>query len=167
MVKASVTQRSGESTATCQAEIRPFIPLPMDELRKVSSTYGPKIVAYCQANLGKKVGDGECWTLGRLSFESAGCAPPISKNFGQEIPLSEAAPGDVLQMESCVFEYPDGRKAMAGFPDHTAVVCDYPRGNVIPVLEQNPKPVSYGSYDFTGLKSGSFKLYRALPPQYK
>jgi hypothetical protein len=99
------------------------------------------------------------------AFKHAGCAPPITYNFGQEIPLETALPGDILQFKSCVFVFPNGSKQMAGFPDHTAVVVGPAQNGLrIPVLEQNPKPVSSGIYEFSGLKSGTVKLYRALPP---
>lgn len=163
-IEMVISQKSGQSRASGQATIKPFIPLSEDELNECSRKYGPAIVAFCKANQGARVGDGECWSLGKHAYEHAGCSLPIGKNFGQVIQLEQVRPGDVLQFESCVFEFPDGSKQYAGMPDHTAVVTNAANGLCIPVLEQNPKPVSPGVYDFSGLKSGTVIAFRPIPP---
>ena len=71
-------------------------------------------------------------------------------------------PGDVLQFKSCVFHFPGGSKT-AGSPDHTAIVKNRISGNNFEVYEQNPNPVSVGSYDLDNVSSGEWKGYRSIP----
>jgi len=59
---------------------------------------------------------------------------------------------------------PDGSTQSAGAPDHTAIVAKVVDDGTIHVLEQNPKPCSYGKYNFKYLVSGSAVCYRVIPP---
>ena len=163
VVKLKITQRSGEPQATCEATIEEFQTLSERQLIQAAKDYGPKIVDFCEKNFGKRVGDGESWTLAKMALESAGCAPAISFNFGQEVVLKNAEPGDILHFKNALFQFPNGTTENAGSPDHIAVCVGTMHGSLIPVFEQNPKPCSPGSYDFSCLKSGSVTVYRPIP----
>jgi len=115
-------------------------------------------------HVGTRDGNGECWTLGANALKSAGTQDAIGLNFGQEIELSQVYPGDILQFKLCKFVFPGGSKS-AGSPDHTSIVTHKLSNSKFEVLEQNPKPVSVGTYDIGQLTEGTVKAFRPLPKE--
>ena len=92
--------------------------------------FGKAVVQFCASALGRKVGNGECWTLGERALHKAKAAPPDActslsclrlspspagasaaradtawraDNFGDPVEPSEARPGDIMQFTSCRF----------------------------------------------------------------
>lgn len=119
--------------------------------------------------MGTKVGNGECWTLADAAAKAAGAQPPRLHNYGQEIPLADARPGDVMFFRTARFEgsRPDGGTywATAGNPTHTAVVRSV-AGSAVGVYEQNVggvKIVKHGSYKMADKVSGEVSFWRVLP----
>jgi hypothetical protein len=157
-----ITQDSSSPEATLKAVIKPFQPVSQQQLLEYNRQFGPGIVSFAKSNMGKVVGNGECWTLANEAVTVSGAEPPISRNFGQKIPWREALPGDIIQFRECTFTTPNGGTVKAGLPDHTAIITGV-KGDVIEVIEQNPKPVSVGSYPVGGLVKGTFDVYRPLP----
>jgi len=161
-VHLTVEQIQRESNAKLVATVTFFKPLPEEVLNASATCYGPAIVAYAESRIGSRDGNGECWTLGANALKHAGTQAVIGFNFGQEIRFTEVKPGDILQFKECRFVSARGTKT-AGAPDHTAVVRRKIGPNVIEVLEQNPNPVSIGTYDLSQLVSGTLKAFRPLP----
>ena len=123
------------------------------------------IVAWAVAQLGKKVGNGECWTLIAEAFKQVGAEPPRGYVFGREIPLEDATPGDILQFTSARFETARYYKIL-GLPDHTAIIYSI-SGNSTFLLHQNfgSKKVTTLDVDFRNLVSGSVRAYRPAPKE--
>jgi len=121
-----------------------------------------KIVAFAVNNLGRRVGDGECWTLAAEALKQSGAQPPRGYVFGRAISLKEASPGDILQFKTARFETARERKLL-GTPNHTAIVYATRDGKTF-VLHQNfgSKKVTTLDLDFQNLVSGSVIAYRPL-----
>lgn len=160
----TISQKSTEDFAHITGTVQLFVPLSAAQLEYTARENGPKIVRFAESRLGTKVGNGECWTLADEALKAAGVSHTIGTNFGQEITIEGVAPGDVLQMRECVFEFPNGGKVYAGMPDHTAILTSKRAADgSVSVLEQNPSPVKVGNYNFKYLTKGEYKFYRPLP----
>ncbi|QTN33351.1 CHAP domain-containing protein [Akkermansiaceae bacterium] len=121
-----------------------------------------QIVAFCKANLGRQVGNGECWTLANEAFKATGAERPKGQgrvwgkpvDFGKE-PLE---PGDIVEFEAA---------QITGYgttgPNHTAVVVKGGRRGQCTVAEQNwggVKKVRETPLDLGKLVSGKVMAYR-------
>ncbi|MEM7393407.1 MAG: hypothetical protein AAF492_13770, partial [Verrucomicrobiota bacterium] len=119
-----------------------------------------KIVQFARDNMGKQVGNGECWTLANEAYKTAGIRRPGPgmRGWGREIDWTAelAVPGDILEMEHAVF--PGSRSGAA----HTAVIVGCEEKGIVTVLHQNwgRKTVAQGSYNLHNLKSGKVKILR-------
>ena len=120
-----------------------------------------KIVAYAASQIGKQVGNGECWTLGAEALKYAGAQPPREYVFGDEVKLDQAKPGDILQFTSVRLEN-ERMYVLLGTPNHTAVVYSH-TGTRFFILHQNfgNRNVSLLDIDFAQMKQGEVKVYRA------
>lgn len=124
-----------------QKHFPPPTPLGPTDLQKCSDLYGAGIVRFCQGQMGRQVGNGECWTLahdalefvqgvvkpkcmvssgtihGQCTFQSEG-STTISGD------LEDVRQGDIVQYYECKFERrQNGRvvySSSAGAPDHTS-----------------------------------------------
>jgi hypothetical protein len=121
----------------------------------------PRIAAYCVAQKGRKVGNGECWTLADEAFKSTGARRPGSdmRVWGRRVdPAKEAIkPGDVVEFRSARFS--DG--IITGSA-HTAVVVKGGGQESFTIAEQNwgRKTVRFREMSMTTLVSGKVMIYR-------
>jgi len=122
------------------------------------------IIDFCEANLGKKVGDGECSHLAEEAFRSVN-AKPIQFSgktyiWGREVTSGQKVlPGDVVQLEDCKF-------ANSSASHHTQVIRRVLGPKRYEVLEQNAsgrRTVGPGELDLNRLLQGSVKIYRPVP----
>ncbi|MEO5917819.1 MAG: hypothetical protein ABIS50_26540 [Luteolibacter sp.] len=126
-----------------------------------SGNPAPRVAAYCQKQSGKKVGNGDCWTLADEAFKSAGATRPGSdmRVWGREVnPAKEALkPGDVIEFRNAWFS--DGTITGSA---HTAVVVTGGSREKFSIAEQNwgKKNVRIREMDLTKLVSGSVTVYR-------
>lgn len=123
---------------------------------------GQRILQFAISNLGKQVGNGECWTLAADAMKAAGAQPPNGYTFGDEIPLRSIRPGDILQFTTARFDEP-GYYAIMGTPNHTAVVYSI-AGDRVFMLHQNfngKRTVSTFDFSLSSLTSGRLQAYRA------
>lgn len=124
-----------------------------------------KIVAYCKSQVGKQVGNGECWTLADECFKSCGFKRPGNhlREWGRKLDLSRDTPqpGDIAEYRSAKFST-DG---MSG-PEHTAVVTGLAKKKgVLIIAEQNwggVKKVHETELNPAALVSGELMFYRPL-----
>lgn len=120
-----------------------------------------KIAQFAQKTLGKKVGNGECWTLADDAYKAAGVKRPGegSRVWGRELNWDEekVRPGDILELESAQFS--NGGRSAA---NHTAVIIGCKRKGVITVYHQNwgVKKVTTQEFDLKSMTSGKAKIYR-------
>lgn len=129
----------------------------------VATTFNRAILQFATDRQGEQVGNGECWTLAAEAVKAAGARQPIMYNFGAEIPLRSALPGDILQFESALFVRANGWTRM-GYPNHTAIVYTV-EGDRITLLNQNvngSRVVQISVINLGELQSGSITAYRAI-----
>jgi hypothetical protein len=124
-----------------QKHLPPPTPLSPAELERAADLYGAAIVKFCQVNMGRQVGNGECWTLAHDALEHVQTVtmPKVMVSngtiHGQCIYQRDGATtlsgdlemvrlGDIVQYLECKFERrQNGRvvySSSAGAPDHTS-----------------------------------------------
>lgn len=127
-----------------------------------SASVNKKMVSFCEKNVGKKVGNGECWDLAKesLNFSGATWTPPY--DYGNIIlPTKTVLPGDVIQFEKVKIVYPD--KSWKELPHHTAIVYKVLGPGKYVIAEQNSnnkKFVALNEIDLNYVKKGKFTIYR-------
>jgi hypothetical protein len=147
--------------------------LPMPVLAEDDPTVSKAVVKFCEKKVGKKVGDGECWTLARDALAAAGALVPgmdgrDTLDFGRKLDwLETPKPGDVLQFENAEFKFqlPGGKKITASFPHHTAIVSNvnFP---LVELYEQNRSvKVSKTTLNLLGLVKGKMTASRPQPKE--
>jgi hypothetical protein len=132
------------------------------EAERLAAERPGKIASFCKENMGKQVGNGECWTLADEAFKACGAERPAGESrvwgrlvdFGKE-PIE---PGDVVEFRAA---------QITGYgttgPFHTAVVVKGGRRGQCTVAEQNwsgVKKVRETSLNLRGLVSGEVRVYR-------
>jgi hypothetical protein len=146
-----------------------------------------KVLEYARSQRGRRVGDGECTALAVAALRQAGARrlPPYGRDedyvWGEEVPIHEARPGDVLQFRAAVFKgsrrSPGGRRLWTyTFPHHTAIVSGVGQGGagtVLTILHQNAGPskdeakrriVQEGTITLAELQPGGrVRAYRPVP----
>jgi hypothetical protein len=122
-----------------------------------------KVRAFALDHLGRKVGDGQCWTLAAEALIHAGARPAEGYTFGEPIPRGQISPGDILQFKRARFDR-GGRYWQLGLPDHTAIV-EAVQGNVATLLHQNfgSQTVTRLTIDFADQTQGETRAFRPLP----
>ena len=131
---------------------------------KAMSRGARKVVAFVEENKGKKVGNGECWTLADEAYKSSGISRPGSdlRIWGGVVDWQEedVLPGDILELRATKFK--NGQKSA---PEHTAVIMKKgaKKGQVV-VYHQNwgapGKIVSELVFDLGEIVTGEAIIYR-------
>jgi hypothetical protein len=127
-----------------------------------SASVNKNMVAFCEKNVGKKVGNGECWDLAKEALNSAGAAWTPPYEYGNVVlPTKAVLPGDVIQFEKVKIVYPD--KSWKELPHHTAIVYKVLGPGKYIIAEQNSnnkKLVVLNEIDLNYVKKGKFTVYR-------
>jgi hypothetical protein len=129
-------------------------------------TLNQRVLDFAIANLGKQVGNGECWELGAEALAAAGAEPPQGQVFGSAVPLTSMLPGDILEFYQARFVGANYWLALGG-PYHTAIVSDV-QGTSVAMLNQNinnVKLVQVTIIHLTDLRSGTITVYRPMARQ--
>ena len=120
------------------------------------------LVAFCKQNMGKQVGNGECWTLANEAFRSCGLARPGGDNrvWGRLLDLKQEklAPGDIVEYRNAKFS-----NGSSTGPAHTSVVVKGGRRGSATIAEQNwsgHKTVREAPFDSRTLIEGEVMVYR-------
>jgi hypothetical protein len=150
-----------------------------------------RVVQFCQAHIGAKVGDGQCSALAYYALQAAGAKDLNDfKNFPAEgdyvwgkhvytvtarrgraaqnpVGGHRIRPGDVVQYRNATFKGKvNGKPYSFDYGHHTAVVVRMnPRTGVMVVLEQNvngKQIVQQGTIRLQDLRSGWFRVYRPV-----
>lgn len=127
---------------------------------------GRGILNFASNNIGRRVGNGQCWTLAAEAMRAAGAEPPRGYTYGNRIELQEVQPGDILQFKTARFDEP-GYWAIMGSPDHTAVVQSVGRDRIF-ILHQNfggKKIVQTFDLNPNNMSSGRMDAWRPVPRQ--
>lgn len=155
-----------------QRHVNPPKELAINELKKAHKMYGRRIVQFCIDYWGKKVGNGECWSLANEALKSInGCMPSQMRTHGCLVYSTNSADkyadkprkGDIIQYKSCKFV----RKSAVlhiGLPDHTSIIIGF-KGEYIKVAEQNiggVKSVGKGYICLNELIEGEIRIFRPV-----
>jgi hypothetical protein len=141
--------------------------LPAD----AAQTVNPKILQYARSQLGRQVGNGECWTLADQALRYAGARRPGqggygSYVFGKKISRRALQAGDVIQFENVTFVHRGPNSWSSNqFPHHTAIVAAV-SGNRITLLHQNVngrRTVQTGTIDMADFQRGTMTYFRPQP----
>ncbi|MDB4283619.1 hypothetical protein OAF06_03940 [Akkermansiaceae bacterium] len=134
------------------------------EILDTMSHGAKKFADFVETNKGKKVGNGECWTLANEGYKSAGIKRPGNHNriWGRVVDwkTEKFLPGDVLKLKAAKFS--NGQKSG---PEHTAIIMKQGRRKgQMTVYHQNwgkpGKIVSELDFDLKELQSGEAIVYR-------
>lgn len=121
-----------------------------------------KILAFCDANKGKKVGKGECWDLAKEALNSSGATWTPPYIFGKELGKKDVfLSGDIIQFEKVRIEYPDG--AWKDIPHHTAIIYTVNGTNKFTIAEQNANGkrfVQFSEIDLSYIQKGKYTIFR-------
>jgi hypothetical protein len=148
-----------------------------------------KVVRYCQAHLGRKVGSGQCSALAYEALRAAGAkelndfndhpgpgdyvwgkhvctvATRGGKGVRETVGGDRIRPGDVVQFRDASFQGRlKGKPYSWGYGHHTAVVSRMNhRTGVMEILQQNvngQQVVQRGTLRLQDLRSGWLRVYR-------
>lgn len=152
--------------------------------------FNDAVAKYARAQVGEKVGDGDCTTLVQEALREAGARmlhgpePDGEYLWGEVIPsVKDAKPGDIVQFEKVVFY---GRRRVIGdngapairiskttLPHHSAIVSAVgPKGKTLTILHQNAagpdgqplKIVQESTLIMSERqKGGTLRIYRPVP----
>jgi hypothetical protein len=126
------------------------------------------VLAFAQAHLGQKMGNGQCWTLADQALLAAGGQRPGQDGyglyqFGRPLQSGEAMlPGDIMQFFNARFAEPGGTYEM---PLHTAIIQKV-QGTTVTLLNQNVngrQVVIPTTLDLAGKTQGTVTTYRPQP----
>ncbi|KAH3663600.1 hypothetical protein OGAPHI_005001 [Ogataea philodendri] len=180
--------KAGDPAQSADHETK-FVPPPQASkalLDEGAAVYGEHVAGWSEAQKGKKVGDGECWTLahealkrgcGKHAFISSGLVHGAllgtivvndkKPKFQKEPVSSNIQRGDILQFKDCCIRYPN-KALFYGSPDHTSVVTHVTGSVELPkvdVLHQNvngEKVVILETLELDKLVEGEVKVYRPV-----
>jgi hypothetical protein len=128
-----------------------------------TSDLNMKVLEFAQKNLGKQVGNGQCWTLAAEALAYAGAQPANGYVFGDVVALSQAEPGDIMQFYN-VHLVGAGYWMVLGAPHHTAIIQSID-GQQITMLNQdvnNNLRVQVSVINLADYVSGTITVYRPV-----
>ena len=121
-----------------------------------------KIVEFAVQNMGKKVGDGQCWGLANLAYRHAGIRHRGGYVWGRRIhwQTEGVRPGDIIQFTNARYPY--------AYTDenHTAIILKVAGRSSVKVAHQHWNGiyrVTTATIPLTYLRSGSQTVYRYEP----
>ncbi len=151
----------------CLALSSPALPLLAGKekavaLSGVSDARRAAIVSFCRRQNGRKVGNGECWTLANEAFKATGAQRPAGqlRVWGRQLDLRRESPlpGDILECDRTRFA--DGSYVPT---NHTAVIVGVHSPQLVRIAEQNyggKKRVRERDLALSGLRGGRILIYR-------
>lgn len=140
-----------------------FLSFAQTDTTRALPQVNSKIIEYCDSQMGKKVGRGECWDLAKHALDFAAVKMSAPYDFGRKLNLNtdEVLPGDIIQYENVKLIYPNNTwKKMT---KHTAVIYEIKGSKHFIVAEQNSNGKRYvikDDVDLNYLKTGKYSIYR-------
>ena len=89
--------------------------------------YNDAFLKYSIISHGRKVGNGQCWTLAEQARKKVGIERRGSRDWGKKVDIKDVLPGDVMEIDR------------GGETAHTAVVYSNDRGKIY-LIHQNAPP---------------------------
>jgi NPCBM/NEW2 domain len=131
-----------------------------------------RVVTFAKNNLGKQVGDGECWTLVGAALTSAGARipTPIETNArvsGRRLETYEKRlPGDIVEFSNVRLGMKDKSDSIR-IPFHTTILLLVKNGKYVLLHQHAAQPVAVWDLSQFELTEGELIVYRPVPPGTK
>lgn len=126
-----------------------------------------QILAFVDANMGKRVGTGQCWDLAAAALEAAHAKWDGHYGFGTPVDpaTEEVLPGDIIQFEGVLVEHvTPNSKSQESFGHHTAIVQAVLGKGHFTIAHQNfgraGRKVSLMDLELDHIVKGKYTIYR-------
>jgi hypothetical protein len=161
-VTANVHERYFLSDAsTCNR----FLSFPCDTIPELNQ----KILELVDMQIGKTVGNGECWDLAALVLNQNGTKWDGAYKFGRKVnPKKECIyPGDIIQFEGVKIRYVKGRTVFTEtMAHHTAIIREVKGKGIFILAHQNTafsgRKVGLSVIDLSTIISGKYQVFRPV-----
>ncbi len=107
-----------------------------DSLPKINR----KIISFVNANLNKKVGDGQCWALAAEALNAVNATWDHHFKFGREIQYGkeQVFPGDIIQFNDVTIKYRQNNSlVIERYLLHTAIIYQVKKDGTFIIANQN------------------------------
>jgi len=126
-----------------------------------------KVIEFVNANMGKKVGVGECWDVASGALDKAGAIWDGNYKFGKEVDYKKTCifPGDIVQFEGVVLTYTiEDASYTETLLHHTAIIYSVKEKGEYTIADQNTKAngkkVATHAFAVKNVVKGKFTIYR-------
>lgn len=99
-----------------------------------------EIISFVNANLGKKVGDGQCWALAAEALSAINATWDHQYKFGREIQYGKEKifPGDIIQFNDVTIKYRQNSSlVIERYLLHTAIIYQVKEDGTYIIANQN------------------------------
>lgn len=129
-----------------------------------------KILAYVTANMGKRIGKGECWDVVAAALNSVGAKWDKKFNFGQLVDYKKDCvfPGDIIQLNDAMMhdEPVKGVHVYDEYPQHSAIILEVKNTQEYILADQNygigKNKLNTHPIHLKNLAKGTVKVYRPV-----
>ena len=129
-----------------------------------------KIINYLNKNMGKQLGNGECWDVASKALNEVGAKWDKKFVFGKTINYKTDCvfAGDILQLSDAMLhvETTKGTHVYDEYPQHTAIVYEVKSKDVFIIADQNfgfnAKVLRTHLLDLKTLAKGTVQFYRPV-----
>lgn len=135
-----------------------------------SPALNKKIITFVNNNMGKRIGNGECWDVASKALNETGAKWDKKFTFGKAINYKTDCvfAGDILQLNDALLhvETSKGTHVYDEYPQHTAIVYEVKSKDVFVIADQNfgfsAKVVRTHLLDLKTLAKGTVQFYRPV-----
>lgn len=147
------------------------------QLIEAQEAFGDSVASWCEKNMSRMVGNGECWTLAQQGIDQGTQGAAMSPQgythgaliYAQDGPnvtvnRDSIRRGDIIQYDRVELRTNNGISTL-GDPDHTAVVTDARGPHDVDVIHQNVggvKRVQAQHQVLTQANKGTIKVFRVV-----
>lgn len=126
-----------------------------------------KIIRFVNTHVGKRVGDGQCWSLASAALNAVNANWDHEYKFGREInPLREPVfSGDIIQFEDVTIKYREKNTLQIErySPQHTAIIYRVKDNGNYTIAHQNVNGVMelmFSELHLNAVIRGTYKIFR-------
>lgn len=129
-----------------------------------------KILSYVKANMGKRLGNGECWDVVAGALNFAGAKWDKKFNFGKMVDYKKDCvyPGDIIQLNDAMMhaEPVKGVHVYDEYPQHSAIIMEVKNRQEYILADQNfglgKNKLNTHPINLKNLTKGTVKVYRPV-----
>jgi len=129
-----------------------------------------KIISFVNANMGKRIGKGECWDVVAAALNSVGAKWDKRFNFGKPVDYKKDCvfPGDIIQLNDAMMhdEPVKGVHVYDEYPQHSAIIIEVKNTGEYILADQNygigKNKLNTHPINLKNLAKGTVKVYRPV-----